>query len=174
MVAQRDREALQPALVLGQVLDRRVGHRVGPAQLPAAASAGGVAVLDRRQRAQVAGHRRAAGAHQVHVGKVDIGERDDAAVGQVASRAELLGHRADQVFGGDHRCVVGAGDRPGHRRRCGRGAIRHAIAHAHGCGFAGRQVLKGAVRRIEREAVAARVVGNAGRQAGRRRHIDHR
>ena len=174
MVVQCDGETLELGLAGGQVLDGRVGHRVGPAQLPAAAAAGGVAVLDRCQRAQRGAHRGAAGRDQVHVRQVDIGKADHAAVGQVAGRAQLLGHRADQVLGRDHRRVVGAGDGPGHRRWCGRGAIRNSVAHAHGGGLAGRKVLEGAVRRIEREAVAGRVVGDAGRQAGRWRHIDHR
>ena len=44
------------------------------------------------------------------VGEVDVGEGDDAAVGEVAGGRDLLGDRADQILRGDHRRVVGAGD----------------------------------------------------------------
>ena len=51
----------------------------------------------------------------MHVGQVDIGEGDGAAVGQVAGRGDQLGHVAGEVLGYDHRRVIGAGD--GHRDR---------------------------------------------------------
>src|SRR5438309_615867 len=44
------------------------------------------------------------------VGEVDVGEGDDAAVGQVAGRRDLLGDRADEILRGDHGGIVGAGD----------------------------------------------------------------
>ena len=46
----------------------------------------------------------------MHVGEVDVGEGDGAAVGQIAGRGDLLGDRADEILRGDHRRVVGAGD----------------------------------------------------------------
>ena len=49
-------------------------------------------------------------AEPVHVGEVDVGEGDGAAVGQVAGRGDLLGDRADDILRRDHRRIVGAGD----------------------------------------------------------------
>ena len=65
--------------------------------------------LDRRQRAERAADGVTA-ADAVHVGQVDVGEGDGAAVGQIAGRGDLLGHRADQIRRRDHRRIVGAGD----------------------------------------------------------------
>ena len=109
-VVERDGEALDLGLAGGQILHRGIGNRVGPGQLAAGAGAGGVAVLDRRQRAERGPIGRAGGRNQMHVGEVDVGEADGAAVGQVAGRGDLLGDRADQILRGDHRRVVGAGD----------------------------------------------------------------
>ena len=47
---------------------------------------------------------------QMHVGEVDVGEGDGAAVGQVARRGDLFGDRTDEVLRGDQRRIVGAGD----------------------------------------------------------------
>ena len=87
LVVEGDGEALDLGLAGGQILDGGVGDRVGPGQLAAGAGAGGVAVLDRGERAQVGADRGAGGGNQMDVGEVDVGEGDDAAVGEIAGRA---------------------------------------------------------------------------------------
>src|SRR2546423_14105433 len=46
----------------------------------------------------------------MHVVEVDVGESDDATVGEVAGRGDLLGDGADQILRGDHRHIIAAGD----------------------------------------------------------------
>src|SRR5205807_1568727 len=82
LVVERDGEALDLGLVLGEILNRGIGNRVGPGELAAGSCAGGVAVLDGGERAEHGADRGAGGGNQMDVGEVDVGEGDDAAVGQ--------------------------------------------------------------------------------------------
>ena len=132
LVVERDREALDLGLAGGEILDRRVGDRIGPGELAAAAGAGRVAVLDRAERAEGRADRGAGGRHQVDVGEVDIGEGDRAAVGEVAGGGDLLGDRADEILRGDQRGVIGAGDGDRNVLRDGRAV---AIIDSHPIDF---------------------------------------
>ena len=84
LVVERDGEALDLGLAGRQILNRGICNRVGPGQLAAGSGAGRIAILDRRQRAEDGADRGAGGRNQMHVGEVDVGEGDGAAVGQVA------------------------------------------------------------------------------------------
>src|SRR6185436_20698035 len=110
LVVERDGEALDLGLAGRQKLNRGICNRVGPGQLAAGSSAGRIAILDRRQRAEDGPDRGAGGRNQMHVGEVDVGEGDDAAVGQVARRGDLFGDCTNEILRGDHRPIVGAGD----------------------------------------------------------------
>ena len=110
LVVDRDGEAFDLGLTRGEVLDGRIGNRVGPGQLTAAAGARGVMVHDRGERAQRGSDRRPGRRHHVHIRQVDIRERDDAAIGQIAGRRHLFRHRAADILGRNDRLVIGAGD----------------------------------------------------------------
>ena len=73
-------------------------HAVVPGHHAAGAGAGGVGADDGRQGAERAAERYGASRrHAVHVGQIDVGEGDGAAVGQVANRGDQLGHAAGHV-----------------------------------------------------------------------------
>ena len=93
LVVERDGEALDLGLAGSQILDGGIRNRVGPGQLAAGTGAGGIGILDRRERAEHRADRRAGRRHQMHVGEIDVGEADRAAVGEVAGRRDLLGDR---------------------------------------------------------------------------------
>src|SRR5258705_410064 len=72
--------------------------------------AGGVAVIDRGERAEHGPDRGAGGRNQVHVGEVDVVEGDDADVARVGGWGDVVGDGDDEILRGDHRRVVGARD----------------------------------------------------------------
>ena len=78
----------------------------------------------------------------MHVGEVDVGEGDGAAVGQVARRGNLFGDCTDEILRGDHRRVVGAGDGdvdlPGDQAAV---LVVERDGEAFDLGLAGRQIL---------------------------------
>src|SRR5205085_603880 len=106
LVVEGDGEALDLGLAGGEVLHGGVGDGVGPGELAAGSGAGGVAVLDRGERAQGGADRGSGCGNQVHVGEVDVGGADDDAVGEVAGGGDVFGAGADEILGGDHRDVV--------------------------------------------------------------------
>src|SRR3954447_25415933 len=117
VVREGDVEGLDLAVAVAEVLSRRGRDRVVPGHDTAGAGAGRVGRDGRSERAEGragpcvgAGRRNA-----VDVRQIDVGEGDRAAVGEVADRGDLLGHRADEDLRRDHRGVVGArdGDRDG-------------------------------------------------------------
>ena len=88
LVVQRDGEALDLGLAGGQILDGGIRNRVGPGQLAAGTGAGGVAVLDRRERAEDATRPecRSADTRCTSVRSTSV-KLIDAAVGEVARPA---------------------------------------------------------------------------------------
>ena len=69
-----------------------------------------VSVRDARRQGAQRARRRRDRADAVHVGQIDVGEGDGAAVGEIADRGDQLGHAAGDVGRRHHRRVVGAGD----------------------------------------------------------------
>src|SRR2546430_9799823 len=81
-------------------------NRVGPGQLAARPGAGGVAVLDRGERAQGGTNRGLGSRNRKNVGAVYVVKNDNAAVGQVAVGAALLGAEASHFLRGAHRPIL--------------------------------------------------------------------
>src|SRR6266404_4543714 len=111
LVVERDGEALDLDLAGSEILNRGIRNRVSPGQMAAGAGAGGVAVLDRGERAEHVPDRGAGRRNRVHVSEIDVGKADDAAAREVAGRSELLGDRAVKILTGDYWRIVGAHQR---------------------------------------------------------------
>src|SRR5437660_12355029 len=81
----------------GEILDRRIRNRVGPGELAARPGAGGVAVLDRGERAEHGADRGAGGRNQMHeIGRASCRERVETAVEVVGGGDESV-EREDEI-----------------------------------------------------------------------------
>ena len=89
-----------------QILGRRVGYLVAPADRAVAGTGRSVAHRGGEHAGQRVG-RRSGDRGRVGVGQVDVVERDRAAVGEIGARG-ILGNRSGKVGNADGRQVIGA------------------------------------------------------------------
>ena len=121
-VVDGDGEGLGDGLACCQVIDRVVGHRVGPADDACAVGGGGVRDRGGQSAQHRAAHRAGGGGgdgNRLDVDQVDIGDREGTRVAEICSglaggAVGDLGDSSGDISSGDDRSVIAAGDRDGY------------------------------------------------------------